>query len=70
MAWGLIVVSADYIVRPRFAGGRSSANTLLVLLSLLGGLKVFGAVGINAGPVVLSVVTALVRMVREEQKAG
>ncbi len=68
LAWGAIVVtSADYIIRPRFAGGRNNANTLLVLLSLLGGLKAFGAVGIIAGPVVLSVVTALLSMVREEQ---
>jgi predicted PurR-regulated permease PerM len=68
LAWGLIVISAaDYIVRPRFAGGRNNANTLLVLLSLLGGLRAFGAVGIIAGPVVLSVVTALLSMVREER---
>ncbi|HEX7288518.1 MAG TPA: AI-2E family transporter [Candidatus Angelobacter sp.] len=70
LAWGMIVVSgADYIVRPRFAGGRANANTLLVLLSLLGGLKAFGAVGIIAGPVVLSLVTALLTMVREERAA-
>jgi predicted PurR-regulated permease PerM len=68
LAWGAIVVtSADYIIRPRFAGGRNNANTLLVLLSLLGGLKAFGAVGIIAGPVVLSVVTALLSMVHEER---
>ena len=67
LAWGLVVVSsADYIVRPRFAGGRANANTLLVLLSLLGGLKAFGAIGIIAGPVVLSVVTTLLTMIREE----
>ncbi len=70
LAWGVLVVSsADYIIRPRFAGGGSNANTLLVLLSLLGGLKTFGAVGIIAGPVVLSVVTALVNMVREESRS-
>jgi predicted PurR-regulated permease PerM len=68
LAWGMIVISAaDYIVRPRFAGGRNNANTLLVLLSLLGGLRAFGAVGIIAGPVVLSVVTTLLSMVREER---
>jgi predicted PurR-regulated permease PerM len=68
-AWGAIVVSSvDYIVRPRFASGRADANTLLVLLSLLGGLKAFGAVGIIAGPVVLSAVTALLRIAREERQ--
>lgn len=68
LVWGVIVISgADYIVRPRFAGGRANANTLLVLLSLLGGLRAFGAIGIIAGPVVLSLVTALLSMVREER---
>ncbi len=71
LVWGMVVVSsADYIVRPRFAGGRTNANTLLVLLALLGGLKAFGAIGIIAGPVVLAVVTALVKMVREERHAA
>jgi predicted PurR-regulated permease PerM len=65
--WGAVVVgSVDYIVRPRFAAGRVNANTLLVLLSLLGGLRAFGAIGIIAGPVVLSAVTALLSMMREE----
>jgi len=68
LGWGFVVVSgADYIVRPRFAGKGGEANTLLVLLSLLGGIRAFGAIGIIAGPVVLSVVTALLRMIREEQ---
>jgi predicted PurR-regulated permease PerM len=68
LAWGFLVVSAaDYIIRPRFAGGQKNANTLLVLLSLLGGLKAFGPVGIIAGPVVLSIVTSLLSMVSEER---
>ena len=63
-----MVSAADYIVRPRFAGHRTNVNTLLVLLSLLGGLKVFGAIGIIAGPVVLSALTALLKIVREERQ--
>jgi predicted PurR-regulated permease PerM len=70
MAWGFLVVTgADYTIRPRFAGGQKNANTLLVLLSLLGGLKAFGPVGIIAGPVVLSVVTSLLTMVGEERES-
>ncbi|HKF20630.1 MAG TPA: AI-2E family transporter [Candidatus Angelobacter sp.] len=67
VVWGLVVItSADYLIRPRVTGGRVNANTLLILLSFLGGLKAFGAIGIIAGPVVLSLVTALLSMVREE----
>lgn len=69
LVWGAVVVSsADYIVRPRFAAKGINTNTLLVLLSLLGGLRAFGAIGIIAGPVVLSAVTALLRMMREERQ--
>jgi predicted PurR-regulated permease PerM len=68
LAWGFVVTAADYLVRPRFAGGSTKTNTLLVLLSLLGGLRAFGAIGIIAGPVVLSVVIALLKMLKEEQR--
>lgn len=69
LVWGAVVVSSvDYIVRPRFAAKGINTNTLLVLLSLLGGLRAFGPIGIIAGPVVLSAVTALLRMIHEERQ--
>ena len=69
LVWGAVVVSSvDYIVRPRFAAKGINTNTLLVLLSLLGGLRAFGPIGIIAGPVVLSAVSALLRMIREERQ--
>src|SRR5260370_29628328 len=65
--WGAIVISAaDYIVRPRVAGGRVNANRLLILLSFLGGVKAFGVIGIFVGPVMLSLIVALLRILREE----
>lgn len=71
LVWGAVVVSSvDYIVRPRFAAKGANANTLLVLLSILGGLRVFGAIGIIAGPVVLSAVSALLSMIREERQVA
>jgi predicted PurR-regulated permease PerM len=67
LAWGVVLVSAaDLVVRDRVIGGRINANKLLILLSMAGGLRVFGAIGIIAGPVVLSLVTVLLSMVREE----
>jgi len=68
LLWGGILVSgADYLIRPKFAGAGKDANTLLILLSFFGGVKVFGMIGIFVGPVILSVITALLRMVREER---
>ena len=67
LVWGAVLVSAaDIVVRDRVVGGRVNTSKLLVLLSMFGGLRVFGAIGIIAGPVVLALVTALFSMVREE----
>lgn len=67
LLWGAIVVSAaDYIIRPKLAGGRVNVNRLLILLSFLGGVKAFGAIGIFVGPVILSLLVALFRILREE----
>jgi predicted PurR-regulated permease PerM len=66
--WGAVLVSgANYIIRPRLAGGGTNASTLLVLLSLLGGVKAFGVIGIFVGPVMLSLIIALLRILREER---
>jgi predicted PurR-regulated permease PerM len=68
--WGAIVISAaDYIIRPKVAGGRGrvNANRLLVLLSFMGGVRAFGVIGIFVGPVVLSLIIALLRIFREER---
>lgn len=69
--WGGVFVSgADYLIRPRFAGVGKDVNRLLVLLSFFGGVKAFGVIGIFVGPVMLSLIVALVRILREERLAG
>jgi predicted PurR-regulated permease PerM len=65
-AWGLFVVGiADNVVRPLFVSGRAEVPTLAVLLGVLGGISAFGFVGTFLGPVILSVVLALLRLAAE-----
>lgn len=52
-----IVSMVDNIVRPLLLSGRVNMNGLVVFVSLLGGLSVFGLLGIVMGPLV--VVTAI-----------
>jgi len=53
LAWGLLVVSTiDNFLRPRFVGRDTRMSDLLVLLSTLGGLFLFGPVGFIVGPIV------------------
>jgi predicted PurR-regulated permease PerM len=44
----------DNILRPVLLGGRSSLNGLLVFISVLGGVAVFGVLGVVLGPIVIA----------------
>lgn len=69
--WGAVLISgSDYLIRPRFAGVGKDVNRLLVLLAFFGGVKAFGIIGIFVGPVMLSLIIALLRILREERLAG
>jgi predicted PurR-regulated permease PerM len=44
----------DNILRPILLGGRNSLNGLLVFVSVLGGIAMFGALGIVVGPIIVA----------------
>jgi predicted PurR-regulated permease PerM len=53
LAWCATVVSTiDNILRPRLMGRGARMSDLLILLSTLGGIVLFGAVGFIVGPIV------------------
>ena len=56
----LIMGNVDNVIRPLLLSGKSRMNTLVMLISLLGGVSAFGFIGIVLGPLVAAVVTALV----------
>jgi predicted PurR-regulated permease PerM len=62
-----IISMADNIVRPLVLSGRVKLNPLLIFFSLLGGVQVFGIIGLFVGPVAISVTMALVKMLTEER---
>lgn len=58
--WGALVVGTiDNFLRPRLVGQRAHLHELLVFFSVIGGLKLFGFLGIVLGPVVLAIAIAL-----------
>lgn len=66
LLWGAVVVgSVDNFVRPLVIGGRVEMPTLLLLFALLGGLQVYGFLGIFVAPVVVAVLLAFVDIYRE-----
>ena len=46
--------SVEYILKPWMVGGRVKMHTLLVFLSILGGLSVYGILGIIYGPLIVT----------------
>ena len=66
LVWGALVVGvADNLIRPLLISGRSEVPTLAVFVGVLGGLAAFGMVGMFLGPLVISLVVALVRFADE-----
>lgn len=55
----VLLGNVDNLVRPWLMAGSARLNTLLLLVSLLGGVSAFGFIGIVAGPLVAALVTAL-----------
>jgi predicted PurR-regulated permease PerM len=56
---GLVVASIDNFVRPAILSGRTQMNGLLMFISLLGGVSVFGLLGLVLGPLVTAIVAGL-----------
>jgi predicted PurR-regulated permease PerM len=51
---GAIGSSIDNVLRPILLGGRASLGGLLIFISVLGGIAVFGILGVVLGPIVLA----------------
>jgi predicted PurR-regulated permease PerM len=63
--WGAVVIGmVDNFLRPRLVGDRAQMHELLIFFSVLGGLKVFGVLGILLGPVVVALGLALLEAFR------
>ena len=66
--YGLLIVSTvDNIVRPKIIGSKSKVHPALILIGALGGIKIFGLIGIVIGPLILSVLTVLFHLYLTEE---
>jgi len=50
----ILSFSIEYIVKPKMVGSEVQMHTLLVFLSILGGLTVYGVLGIIYGPLIVT----------------
>ncbi|CAN5646501.1 AI-2E family transporter [soil metagenome] len=66
VVWGVVVIGGiDNLLSPRLVGQRARLHELLIFFGVLGGLQVFGILGVVLGPVVVAVTLAMVEMVRQ-----
>jgi predicted PurR-regulated permease PerM len=69
--WGAAVVSAvDNFLRPSLVGDRAGLSELLMFFALLGGLQVFGVLGIVLGPVVFAVAASVLQVLGGDPTAS
>jgi predicted PurR-regulated permease PerM len=67
LVWGLGFISiADNIARPYLLKGGMELHGGVVLFALLGGLAVFGGLGVLVGPLITTFLVAVVRLYRRD----
>jgi len=67
LAWGIGVVSmVDQILRPWLIGQGVQIPILLLVLSVLGGLALYGLLGLFVGPILVSLLMTAAQIYREE----
>jgi predicted PurR-regulated permease PerM len=67
LVWSLgIVGSVDNLLKPILIGSRLRLPTLFLFFGLLGGLSLFGALGLVLGPVLFALLAALLDLYMKE----
>ena len=74
IALGFLVYNAaysiigEYFFKPKMIGKGMKMNSLLILIGILGGLKLFGILGIIYGPLIITIFLTLAEIYRLEYK--
>jgi predicted PurR-regulated permease PerM len=50
----VVIGTVDNVVRPMLISGRAGMNTLLIFIGVIGGIDVFGLLGVVLGPIILA----------------
>ena len=67
MIWCVLMVSTfDNFLRPYFIGAQTKLPFLLTFFGILGGVAVYGPLGIVLGPVIIAAVLAFIQIFEEE----
>lgn len=62
----LLISGIDNIIKPMIMRGKANIHILLIFFSLMGGINLFGPIGILFGPVITAMFLACVRIYRSD----
>jgi predicted PurR-regulated permease PerM len=65
---GLVISTVDNFLRPKLVGSQTKLHELLIFFSVLGGISVFGLLGIILGPVVLAITLGLLQTFQQKEE--
>ncbi len=69
--YGVLIISmVDNILRPLIIGSRTKMPTILILFSVLGGIKLFGMIGFIMGPLIMAVFLSVLDIFRHIEDEG
>ena len=58
---GIAATVADNVIRPMMLKGKADMHPLVSLLALIGGLHLFGIIGVFLGPIIVAVLILLLQ---------
>lgn len=64
-AWGLVITVVDNVLKPWIIGSEAKLPLFWLFFTTIGGLKVYGVLGIFLGPIILSLGMAFLAIYRE-----
>ncbi len=60
LAWGLIVIgNTDHLIRALIIKGKAQVNPIFIILSIIGGISMFGFWGVVLGPLIVAIIVTI-----------
>ena len=60
----------EYVIKPRLIGEKININPVLLFIAILGGIKLFGLLGIIYGPLIITVFFTIISIYKNEYESG
>lgn len=69
LIYGILIISTiDNLLKPKIIGSRGNIHPVLVLIGVLGGISLFGLIGVVIGPLILGLFNVFIDVFEEEMK--